>query len=208
MATSTDESTKNARPEPLPAEQRAAILARFELVGFKSFNTHDGYAFEAGLKLDGKKIIRVTNGGRGGDNEYEPVKYTKGLNLREWREEVLTPAEMLARDWFRGCDFDLEMREKYGDNGVTHDALAFLVEEKIREIDSRKWLMAQTRGGKTVLFQADGDIGGENWKLFKRVRPDQIQKAVEASKAKGKRVRVVYRAGAGLKELRDEVFGG
>lgn len=198
-------TTKRQRPEPLPAAERAAVLARYEIKGVKGFVASDGYAFTGTIHRDGKKFLTVEQNGNGGPNTYRPVSKggykTRRADIEQLRAD--------AAAWYIGSDDEAEMAEALGvpveEVGLSEVEDLF-VSALLDAFELRKWLVAQTRGGKTVLFQADGDIGGENWKLFKRVRPEHIQKAVEGAKKAGKRVRVVYRAGKGFKELRDEVF--
>jgi len=176
---STDTETSPRTPAQL------AILARYEVKGVKGFEGMDGYAFTATIHRDGKKFLIVEQGGRGGSNMYHSA--TRG-KPGDWRAQV----KILQDDAkaYTGEDYT-EVED------IFVGAMLDMFEE-------RKWLMSQTRGAKRVMFQVGGAVGGPSWQQFPGLRPGQTPKAVEAAKARGSVVRVVWREG---KTLKDEVFG-
>jgi hypothetical protein len=176
---STDTETSRKSPAQL------AVLARYEVKGVKGFDASDGYAFTATIHRDGKKFLVVEQSGRGGSNMYHSA--TRG-KPGEWREQVKTLQEDAKA--YTGEDYT-EVEDTFV--GAMLDAF-----------EERKWLMGQTRGAKRVMFQVDDRVGGPSWQQFPNLRPGQTPKAVEAAKARGSVVRVVWREG---KALKDEVFG-
>lgn len=53
--------------------RKETIAAGFEVKNIKSFNTHDGYAFDLTLYKNGKRVGSVQNQGCGGPNSYYDV---------------------------------------------------------------------------------------------------------------------------------------
>lgn len=74
----------------------------YAITGYKQVMGRDGYAFQATLTLNGKKVLSVSNDGNGSSNDYRPLNADGYKTLAK----DLSAAEAAANLWAAGTEWE------------------------------------------------------------------------------------------------------
>ena len=84
--------------------EAGALLARLTMTGLRSHETHNGLAWVATLRLDGKPVLAIEQAGNGGGNRYSPVGAADFRAARAVEAQLVEAARLLTGAKFEPLD--------------------------------------------------------------------------------------------------------
>lgn len=165
--------------------QKTDLVPEITVTGLTSFLNHDGYAYNATIKLNGKKICEVTHEGMGGmmDIRYTPngedaiEKYVKKNNLTQ---------HMFDNGWEFMEDVAKISKE---------DVLEAIVEDEISNKETKKLISRYQAKGLVIGTKGSDEFARVSWKY-------PLKKYVDAGQTEGLKKAIAKR----ISELKPNEF--
>ena len=182
-----DESIRNTR---LASEQSVGVEIR-SLIHNKS-SSNDTHDFSAQICVDGVKILRVENDGKGGDNYYHRSKKRVSIADKESSQNLYRKLIDIAKRycqserWYEYEEIRLKEQTIYGEEEVDFSYLDILVGALVNEQLTLKEMSKAIRNRIHIIDIEANDSGGFLYSTNKRPTDIHLANAKKAIKGIGK----------------------